>query len=787
MLKKKLAIVMLTAFITSTVGSTCVMAKENSSSDEKQDKVLNNLQSNTKNSTKFDLKWDKESDAPRFISGDLSDEKVLQENTALKFSNEIKDVFKIEKGKFKILKTEKDELGKTHYRMVLTVDGIPVYGDNIIVHTDKKGKVYSVNGKVKTKVKKDNWKEKFKITKEKAISLAEQCEGLKKESTVYLEKPTSKTYLYEHDGKVQPVYLIKLFTVKPAIHKLSVFVNAENGKILDKYDETETLGQAVKGKGIDLSNKETQINTYFENGKYYLKDTTRKSGAKVITADLNHINDYSIPGKVITDDDNNFDGESQKSAVSAHINIGRVYDYYNKELGRDSIDGKGMDLRGCVHLGNKVNNAFWTGSQMVFGDGDGVEFSPLSESLDVVGHELTHGVTQYTSNLAYQGQSGALNEAMSDIMGLACESYFYGNDKQSWLIGDEVYTPGKDGDGLRDMSDPKKNGNPDHMRDYLYTRYDHGGVHTNSGIIEKAAYNIGKVVGKRKLGKLFYRANTNYLVSLSDFEDAREAVIKSAEDLYGKDSNEYKLVMNGFSEVGIGDPYKGNPVNDKFEPNNSISSAVGLEEKGIYTAAISNSRDKDWFYIDAKSKGTLLFALDKLPEDYDMYLYDGSGRLIDKSYNYATSREQIVHQINSAGRYYLLVTSKYGIYDAYKPYQLAVAFPKEETGDKPKTEMKKGWNLENKTIEVDNKNNKEVVVEKEGVSGVGVYFDNINLDRNSKLCILDENGKVLKEYTGNIGSTSFSTHGHKIKIVVKTSNSNAKYNYKIYKVAYYVK
>lgn len=204
---------------------------------------------------------------------------------------------------------------------------------------------------------------------------------------------------------------------------------------------------------------------------------------------------------------------------------------------------------------------------MIYGDGDGVTFSSLT-SLDVCGHELTHAVTDYSADLIYQGESGALNEAMSDVLGTAIE--FYATPaKANWLIGEECYTPGTNGDALRYMNNPNLGNQPD---TYLGTNWysgsgDYGGVHTNSGVLNYAFYfmTVGgsgtndfnttfnvSGIGIEKTRVIAYRALTVYLTSSSNYAAARTAFLSAASDLYGLTSSEYKSVSDAFGAVGIG-------------------------------------------------------------------------------------------------------------------------------------------------------------------------------------------------------------------------------------------
>ena len=175
------------------------------------------------------------------------------------------------------------------------------------------------------------------------------------------------------------------------------------------------------------------------------------------------------------------------------MNAGKVYDYYKKTFNRNSFDDKGAKLISTVHVGESWNNATWNGIQMMYGDGDGTTFIPLSAGLDVIGHELTHAVTEHTANLVYKDEPGALNESLSDIMGVMVE-------KKSWDLGADIYTPGKPGDALRSLKDPASipnplkpgEGYPDHYsKRYIGTK-DNGGVHINSSINNKAAYLVSE-------------------------------------------------------------------------------------------------------------------------------------------------------------------------------------------------------------------------------------------------------------------------------------------------------
>ena len=232
---------------------------------------------------------------------------------------------------------------------------------------------------------------------------------------------------------------------------------------------------------------------------------------------------------------------------------------------RNSIDDKGMRLDSSVHYDQDYDNAFWDGQQMVYGDGDGTIFDRFTKCLDVVGHELTHGVTAATANLNYQGQSGALNESISDVFGSMVKQMSNNQtaDQADWLIGEGVFLPSVNGVALRSMKapgtaydDPQlgKDPQPGNMSGYVNTTSDQGGVHTNSGIPNHAFYLIAVELGGfswERAGRIWYEALTKRLTSSSDFQAAADATFGAAGDLYGVGSDEQKAVSGGWSGVGI--------------------------------------------------------------------------------------------------------------------------------------------------------------------------------------------------------------------------------------------
>ncbi|WP_424863149.1 M4 family metallopeptidase [Streptomyces sp. MMS24-I29] len=251
------------------------------------------------------------------------------------------------------------------------------------------------------------------------------------------------------------------------------------------------------------------------------------------------------------------------SVNHAYDGLGATFDFYLQTLSRFSIDGAGLPLDASVHYRRDYDNAFWDGEQMVFGDGDGHIFGDFTQSPDVIGHELTHGVTQYTANLAYVGQSGALNEHVSDVFGSLVEQYAKDEsaEEANWLIGEELLRPGVQGVALRSMKAPGtaynddelgKDPQPAHMNGYVHTFADNGGVHINSGIPNHAFYLAATQLGGHawdRAGRIWYDVLTGgTLASDADFTSFARLTAGAA-DAYGPQVHD--AVLQAWDAVGV--------------------------------------------------------------------------------------------------------------------------------------------------------------------------------------------------------------------------------------------
>jgi len=274
-------------------------------------------------------------------------------------------------------------------------------------------------------------------------------------------------------------------------------------------------------------------------------------------------NKRALPGKLVR-------GEGSAALKDVAVNeaydgAGSTYDFYSRVFNRNSIDGRGMRLDSSVHFGVKYTNAQWNGRQMIYGDGDGKLFNRFTAALDVIGHELTHGVTQFTAALDYQDEPGALNEHFSDVFGVLVKQYALKQTatKADWLIGAGLFAKGVKGLAVRSMKAPGtayddpilgKDPQPATMKGFVHTQDDNGGVHVNSGIPNQAFYRTAIALGGKAwevAGRIWYQALTHELRHDASFADCADATARVARELHGDASAAYHAVVQGWAAVGI--------------------------------------------------------------------------------------------------------------------------------------------------------------------------------------------------------------------------------------------
>ncbi|MDZ4669176.1 MAG: M4 family metallopeptidase [bacterium] len=468
-------------------------------------------------------------------------------------------------GSFLVKETLKDELGMQHTRFVQMHEGMEVWGAEMILH--EKGSEQFLNGHFMAEPIISN-----KVVLSSSDALIKAIYYLKgatewqdlSESQIRLTQyvgPKARKVVYPFKDKNQVCWLVDC---KPNILSTwRCFVDAETGEIVNAYNQACTADGSKVATASDLNSVSRTINTYEKSGMAYMIDGTKSmfnlAASKLPDDPIGAvwtINAQNTYVKSIVHISSSTNSNWPAAGVSAHYNAGLAFDYYKNTHNRNSINGNGGTIISVINVseqnGQGMDNAFWTGEMMCYGNGK-VAFKPLAGSLDVAGHEMTHGVVQNTANLEYQGQSGAINESMADVFGCMM-------DRDDWLLGDDVvktqYFPTG---ALRSLSDPHNGGSslndngyqPRAMSEYYSGTQDNGGVHINSGIPNWAFYKFATAIGKDKAEKVYYRALSKYLTKSSKFVDLRIAVVQSCIDLHGDNSAEYNAARTAFNAVGI--------------------------------------------------------------------------------------------------------------------------------------------------------------------------------------------------------------------------------------------
>lgn len=382
--------------------------------------------------------------------------------------------------------------------------------------------------------------------------------------------------------------------------EVRLFIDAKTGEVVRRYSTMQRqVGSNTVGRGHGVLGDVKKIAVQASSSTYFANDMLRPPIIRTydmagnLSRVISFLNGTVALGTsdVASDADNDW---TDTPVVDAQVNLGYTYDYFYKRFGRSGLDNADKRMLALVHPVSRSNaisyfnpynayivNAFWSsGAQvMVFGDGlpsgytyGGQVWNYLAGGLDVVAHELTHGVTNSSSNLEYRNESGALNEAFSDMMGTSVEFYFQaagsGSLRADYLIGEDIikaYSAGTR-DGLRSMENPASYDDPDHYSRRYTGTGDNGGVHINSGIPNQAFYlaiegGTNRTSGIRVTGvgsanreqieKVFYRAFTQLMTSTSNFSRARATTLQAATDLYGASSAAYNAVRDAWAAVGV--------------------------------------------------------------------------------------------------------------------------------------------------------------------------------------------------------------------------------------------
>ena len=542
---------------------------------------------------------------------------IFNENSSYKNTDSQK-VFKEQlelkdNSNFVKVKSEIDNLGISHEKYQLFHKGVKVEFSTYTLHS-KSDKLESMSGEFYEIV---NLNTRPALSKEQAFDNALKQIGAKS----YLwespsdakineyQKPNGELVflpLFDEDAKgnktveVRLSYKFDIYATNP-VSRGDIYIDALTGttlfynatiKHLEEFSTIKTNSTHKKIKeqktstSLILANADTRysgtqsIQSTLSGSSYILSDTGRGKG--IITYNMKKGTSYTAAVN-FTDVDNNWsaaeynNANKDNGALDAHWGAEKTYDYWLSVHGRSSFNNAGAAIKSYVHYSSNYNNAYWNGNVMTYGDGSGTGGFDILTSIDVAGHEIGHAVCTYTANLAYQLESGAMNEALSDIWG-ACIEYYAAPTKKPWLIGEDIER--RSGHlSLRSMSDPKTEGQPDtyggtnwvnQVKCRPSSRNDYCGVHTNSGVLNHWFYILteGKTgtndksnsysvtgIGIDKAAKITYRLESNYLTANSTYANARTFGIQSAIDLYGDNSPEVIATTNAFYAVGIGSAY----------------------------------------------------------------------------------------------------------------------------------------------------------------------------------------------------------------------------------------
>ncbi len=500
------------------------------------------------------------------------------------FFEQNKTVLQLQKeDKLELIKQKADPLGWVHYYYQQSRKGIPIEGGECILHT-RNNIVKKGNGHI---IKDLNVDTTPTLTKEQAIEIALQAHNAQlyvwddqeyKNLIGLTENSPNATLVIVNPNYSKAVdqyrlaYKVEIFSLKPYDH-FYAYIDAQTGAFFDKITQIHTCDS--QGTAETNYYGTVDITTEAYNGGYRLHDCTRGQGIETYDCD----NTGTWASNEVTDDDNHWDSGTalQKTACETHWVTEKVYDYFDQVHQRNSFDGNGGKIRSYVNFNleeygfpNNIN-AFWNGVHLTYGNGNGTEYGPLT-AIDIIGHEIVHALTQYTANLVYRYESGALNESFSDIFGTAIE-FFAHPESGDWFLGEDANLTGN---GSRSMADPHIFNDPKTYKGNYWVNQsdcnagvlnDYCGIHSNSGVQNHWFYLLSEGgsgtneldtdfdvtgIGIQKAAAIAYRNLTIYLTSTANYADARQGSIQAAMDLYGETSTEVEQVRKAWCAVGVG-------------------------------------------------------------------------------------------------------------------------------------------------------------------------------------------------------------------------------------------
>jgi thermolysin len=447
----------------------------------------------------------------------------------------------------------------THARFQQHVRGVPVVGAELAAHFDPAGRLASIDANYIPDVEGVDLEPKLDAKVAADVARQDVLATMPGVDANEVHVGEGKLVVFALNG--HPATLAYEVTTRamtgehPAIWVTTI--DAKSGRVIDRYDNLQTI--EATGTGVLGDAKKFQVTQ--SGGTYVMTDTSRGVSIRTYTANGQQVEAGGGAQQVTSTSLTTWDtaATGPGAAVDAHVYAGVVYDYYKTKHGRNAIDGQGGAMLSTAHYGQAFDNAAWDGTGMIYGDG-GRLFKPLSAGLDVVAHEFTHGVTERTSGLRYQNQTGALNESVSDIFGVFIEHSQKPSDTNNWIMGESI---AKGAGLIRDFKNPAAGRQPANMSAYVNTQQDNGGVHINSGIPNNAMFlmtvggtnpvsktQVAFGIGWEKSEKVWYRTNTKYLLQTSTFAQAAQATMQAAKDLQLTD-NEQNIIDCAWKATGV--------------------------------------------------------------------------------------------------------------------------------------------------------------------------------------------------------------------------------------------
>lgn len=519
---------------------------------------------------------------------------------------------------FNLIKVRRDQYGYVHKKYQEIVNGYPVQYGVIQAHI-RNGYVSTYSGELyPTNVNTTS----ASLSESKALSKAlaymnasvykwqipgaeQHIKDIKNDPNATFYPKGKLVYIYKDNKPSEQfrlAYHFDIYAAKPLGRK-EVWIDAQTGEVLFTNNEIHDANEVGTAQTLYSGTQSITTDKVSANN-YRLSETNRAGGANIHTYNMNHGTNYNNRQDITNSNNTSW---SNEAGLDAHWGAEQVIDFYWQKFNRNSLDGNGMTINSYVHYDNGLQNAFWDGYEMSYGDGSGNN-QPFT-ALDITGHEMTHGVVQHTSGFTGSGEAGALNESFADCFGNTVE-HFAKPSSANWGIGEDLFPPS----GIRNMANPRSQGKPDtylgsywnngggdvHYRacphDYYYYLVVEGGSGTNH-LTNPDTYNVTGI-GWDKAIRIAYRSLSVYLTPNTTYSDARAGAIQSAIDLYGACSQAVITVTNAYYAIGVGNQYSGGAVVSNFVGSPTSSCSVPFTVTFTNTGSTGSGNTYSWDFGD---------------------------------------------------------------------------------------------------------------------------------------------------------------------------------------------